>query len=314
MSRVAVFGGTELLEAARSLELEVVSDAAELAVVDADDDASVGAAALLPGTLPRVFIAGVVRAALLRAAGAPHVLERPLTAARLGPIVFALERAREAAPRIVLFIAATGATGRTSLVANLALRLAVRAPALAIDATGTGALAWRLGATVAPWPDLAAVGDELGEAHLRLAAAERDGALIVGGVGSPSAALLRGVIERARGLGAVLVDGPAPAVARDLARGSERVYVCANPDPASAAVTAAVFGDLLGAPARLVVSQARERDVTRLAALFGVPPTFVLPPDEPSCRDALRRRGRTNGALGRAYDAIAEILLADVEP
>ncbi len=118
------------------------------------------------------------------------------------------------------------------------------------------------------------------------------------------------MIALGRGFGAVLVDAPrCDAALRDAA---DRVYVCANPDPASAAATVAVFDDVLRDGARLVVSQARERDASLLTSRFGVPPTFVLPPDEPALRDAMTRRGRVAGRLGRAYDAIAEIFLADL--
>lgn len=310
--RAAILGGADLEAVARSLDLAPQADGASLALIDADDEDAVAAAAALAPDLPRVFIATATRAALLRAAGTAHVVERPLTAARLGPAIFAIERSREPRPRVVLFLAAAGATGRTSLVANLALRIGARSPVIALDATGTGALAWRLGASVAPWSDLAAVGDELGEAHLRLAAAERDGALVLGGLGAPTEALLARVLEIARAMGAALVDAPPPWFAASLRAMADRVYVCANPDPASAAATLGALADLLATGAQLVVSQARERDVDRLATLFGARPSFVLPPDEPACRDALARRGRAAGALGRAYDSLAEILLADL--
>lgn len=312
MRGVAILGGADLEAVARSLDLVPQGDGASLALIDADDEDAVAAAAALAPDLPRVFVASATRASLLRAAAATHVVERPLTAARLGPAIFSIERSREPPPRVVLFLAATGATGRTSLVANLALRIAPRTPVIALDATGTGSLAWRLGTTVAPWSDLAAVGDELGEAHLRLAAAERDGALLLGGLGVPSEALLLRVLEIARGMGAALVDAPPHWFAPELRAIADRVYLCANPDPASAAATSSAFATALASGGQLVVSQARERDVQRLAALFGARPSFVLPPDEPACRDALARRGRTAGALGRAYDSLAEILLADL--
>lgn len=314
MKRVAVCGGEELRGAAASLGLQLDGSSAELVLVDADDEASVACAERLPTRAPRVFVAGVARAALLRAAGAAHVVVGPCSAATLGPVVFAIERADERAPAIFAFVAATGATGRTSLVANLALRVAARVPVVALDGTGTGALAWRMGVTVAPWADIAAVGEDLGEGHLRLASSERDGVSFVGGVGPVSEDQLLRVLELSRALGVVFLDAPGYWFARRVVEAAERVWVCANPDPASAALTRVILADLADRSAQLVVSHAQERDVSHLGREFGRGPTLLLPSDEPACRDALARRGPTGGRLGRAYDAIAELVLAELLP
>ncbi len=312
MIRAVVCGGPDLRSAALALGLDVGSEAPDLVLVDADDDAAVDAARRCEPHAARVFVAESARAALLEAAGVPHVVRRPASAATIGPVIFGIERAHEIRPRVLAFVAATGATGRTSLVVNLAARVAVRTPVVALDATGTGALSWRLGKTVAPWSDLAAVGEDLTEAHLRLAAAESDGVLVLGGSGECGEDLLLRVTEQLRGLGVVLVDAPAHPSACRLADLADRVFVCANPDPASAAATTALFGETLARGGQLVVSQADERDAPGLASAFGRQPAFLLPRDEPACRTALLRRSLTGGRLGLAYDAIAEILLADV--
>jgi hypothetical protein len=305
-------GGEELRSAAAALGLEESGTAAEAAIVDGNDDVCVRQALSLPASLPRVFVADTSRAALLRAAGVRHVLERPLSASALGPIVFALERALASTPRTILCCAASGATGRTSLVANLALRMAKRTPAVAVDATGTGTLAWRLGAVVAPWSDVAAVGPELGEGHLRLAAAEREGLLILGGPGVPDEVLLRRALDLALTLGTVFIDAPGYRPSTLLLERADRIFVCANPDPASAAATRQFLEQLGQRESYLVVSQADERDVPHLTRAFDRSPAFLLPRDEPACRSALETRGPAGGRLGRAYEAIAEILAAEL--
>lgn len=304
-----MLGGADLRAACAELELEERTVGVELIVVDADDDACVARSAAFPPDAPRVFVAERTRAELLRTAGAAHVVTRPVDARTLGPVVFALERARPMTLRLVLFCSASGATGRTLLVANLASRIASRMNVLALDATGTGALAWRLGASVAPWSDIAAVGPDLAETHLRLAAAERSHALVLGGAGAPDPELIVRVARLARDLGLVLVDAPAYRPSPALVEIADRVVVSANPDPASAAATAALLD--LFADAQLVVSQAEERDVPELRRLFGRPPSFLLPRDERSCRAATRGRSPAGGRLGAAYDAIAELLLAE---
>ncbi len=312
MKRVAVCGGEALHAAAEALGLKADEARAEAVLVDAADDGAVARALAFPASLPRVFVADGGRAALLEAAGAAHVVAPPPTASALGPLIHALERGRSRAPTTVLCCAAVGATGRTSLVANLALRAARHTPAVAVDATGTGALAWRLGATVAAWADIAAVGAELGEGHLRLAAAEREQLLIVGGTGAPDEGLTRRVVELARSAGAVFIDAPAHRPAAALVERADRILVCANPDPASGAATRALLDELGERDSQLVVSQAEERDAHELAALFGRPPTYLLPRDEGAFRAALAVRGPIRGKLGRAYDAIAEILVAEL--
>jgi hypothetical protein len=231
-----VLGGEDLRRAAAALGLATDAERAEVVLVDADDDASVARACAF-ASVPRVFVADPPRAAVLRAAGYAYVAERPADAVSLGPVLFALERARPRAARVVICCAACGATGRTSLVANLALRVARRAGVVAIDATGSAMLAWRLGARVAPWAEIAAVGADLGEAHLRLASAECLGALVLGGTGAPDGALLGRVVELCAGLGLVLVDTPAYEPPRELLARADRILVCANPDAASAAAT-----------------------------------------------------------------------------
>lgn len=312
MRNVVILGDDELRRAASALGLEEGGERPEVALIDADDDRSVARAIDL-ASLPRVFVATPARAGLLRAAGYPYVVERPLAPASLGPVLFAMERARPRTARVLLCCAASGATGRTMLVANLTLRLARTAGVIAIDATGTGALAWRLGARVAPWGEIASVGADLGEAHLRLAAAERDGALILGGTGTPDGPLLGRTVELCATQSLVLIDAPAYHPSPELLARADRVLVCANPDAASAAATAALLAELADRDVHLVVSQAEERDAPAVVALFGRPASFLLPRDETACRASLLRRGAAGGRLGRAYDALAEIVAAERE-
>lgn len=313
MKRALVLGAPDVRPAVAALGITRDTTDPDLLIVDADDEGAVEDATRYPSAVARIFIAGASRAALLRAAGVGNVVERPLAVSSLGLAILHVERARARGPRALLFTSATGATGRTSLIANVALRLARRVPVLAIDATSTGALAWRLNLAVAPWADIVGLGEELTEAHLRLAAAERDGALFIGGCGSVSPPQLHRVISTASKFATVLVDSPALALVDDtLLDAAERVYVCANPDVASAAVTAAACASLFDRGAHLVISQARERDAGRLTEVFGYPPAFILPRDEASLRRCLLRRGPANGRLGRAYEVISEIVLADV--
>lgn len=313
MRAAAIFGGDELHQAA--LALGLVEDAArpEVLLIDADDDATINGANAFP-SIPRVFVADAPRAGLLRAAGCPYVVERPVGPASLGPVLFAMERTRPRAARVVLCCAASGATGRTSLVGNLALRVARSAAVTAIDATGTAALAWRLGTRVASWTEIAAVGADLGEAHLRLAAAERDGALVLGGIGVPDSHLLARVVELCATRSVVVVDCPAYRPPEPLVATADRILVCANPDPASGAVTSALLAELADRDPHLVVSQVEQSDAAAIATLFGRPASFLLPRDEAACRASLQRGGIVGGRLGRAYDALAEILAAEPEP
>ena len=313
MRAALILGGDDLRHAAIALGLDDEPLHPDVVLVDADDDQVVERAAAFP-SVPRVFVAERSRASLLRAAGYAFVVERPVAPASLGPVLFAMERSRPQVARVILFCAAAGATGRTSLVANLALRLARCASVVAVDATGTAALSWRLGARVAPWADIAAVGADLGEAHVRLAAAERDGALILGGSGAPDGALVARVVEICAAWSLVLVDAPAYQPGPELVARADRVLVCANPDPASVAATSALLAEFGNADPHLVVSQVEHRDAGRIAALFGRPASCLLPRDEASCRDALQRRGPSGGRLGRAYDALAEVLAAEREP
>jgi hypothetical protein len=313
VKRALALGSEELRSCLEPLGLVLDLTDPEVVLVDADDADAVAIAAGANGSIPRIFVASSARADLLRAAGAAYVVARPFSPSTIGPALLAIERATARPPRTFLFLSASGATGRTSLVANIGLRLARRTPVVIIDATGTGALGWRLGLPVAPWSDLTAVGDELSEAQLRLAAGEREGALVVGGSGAFTEEQLARVIAVGRGLGVVLVDGPAHwLLGASLVERADRILVSANPDPASVALTAALCAGALARGAQLVVSQAREADVADLRAAFGHAPAFLLPRDERACAEALRRRGPTGGALGRAYDAIAEIALAEV--
>jgi hypothetical protein len=102
----------------------------------------------------------------------------------------------------------------------------------------------------------------------------------------------------------VLVDAPPlfDAGAR-VARGSaDRVVVLTYDDAASLAALDALS---LGDGEWIVASQSRSSRIGPHAVFR------ALPRDEPAVAEALSRRDRVGGALGRAYDALAEIIALD---
>ena len=204
--------------------------------------------------------------------------------------------------RVLTLTAARGGVGRTLCAANLARRLAGVGSVLALDATGTGALAWWLGVEARPWSDLEVLSAELRPEHLELIATSVGSRLtLIGGAPAvPSLEALVATIGVARTL-ADLVVVDAPPLADHRAQAcvalSDRVLVLSYADPASAAALGAA---VLPGSAWLIGSQAAIDGAFR-----------VLPRDERAVGDALQRRGVTSGALGRAYDELAELLAID---
>lgn len=303
MTRVAVCGGPELVEAVEALGLVEATDP-ELVIVDIRSAAAVARAAGLPLSTPRVIVADGPSAALLRAAGMPHVATS-VAPEVLGPLVAAAlpRRAREATHRIVV-TAARGGVGRTLLVANLARRVARRCPLWVVDATGTGTAAWWLRAEARPWAELEPLVGELSLEHLRIVAADaHPGIRALGGGGpAPSAPLLAACLrELAHEL--VIVDAGLLAdertrALRDGEDPARRTLVLTYADPAS---VAALEPHDLGT-AWLIASQGR---------LAGREAFRTLPRDDDAVGAALAGRGSVGGKLGRAYDELAELLAID---
>ncbi|MGH2450739.1 MAG: hypothetical protein ACRDGE_05630, partial [Candidatus Limnocylindria bacterium] len=101
----------------------------------------------------------------------------------------------------------------------------------------------------------------------------------------------------------VLVDGPLLADERtaSLIERADRVLELAYDDPASLAL----MPRDASAGTWLIASQSR-------AARLGGREVFrALPRDEVAVADAIRSRAATGGALGRAFDDIAELLAID---
>jgi hypothetical protein len=176
---------------------------------------------------------------------------------------------------------------------------------MAIDATGTGALGWWLAVEPRPWADLEALAGELRAEHVELVATPAGPRLaVVGGAPAlPSADVLAMTIAAARERAdLLLIDAPAlpDDRAHTAATRSDRVLVLSYADAASRAALASAD---VPAGAWLIGSQCQ--------ADPPVDAFRVLPRDERAIADALATQGRAGGALGRAYDELAELLAID---
>jgi len=309
--RVAVVGGADLAAAVATLGLEAVTERPELALVDLRDPAAIAGAAALPLALPRVVVADPEQRALARALGIPDAaIAATAEPAALGPLIEAVAPVMRPRPtHAVLVTAARGGTGRTLLVANLARRLARRCATLVLDLTGTGAAGWWLGVTPRPWGDLEGLAHELSSEQLGVVAEDAARSLrVVGGAPhAPSVPVAMAAARAALGLvELVLVDAPllADERTRAVVPLADRVLVLGYDDAASgAALDAAERPD----GAWSVASQPTRRSEGERA------PFFVLPRDETAIAAALASRAATGGALGRAYDALAELIATDAE-
>ena len=295
--------GAALAEPARVLDLD--PDARpQLVLVDLRDPAAAAAAAVYPATLPRVAVVTDEQRDLLAASGATVATVTSTDPAVLGPLVAAIAaRVPRSATRLVVVSSARGGVGRTMLVANLARRLAPLRSVLAIDLTASGALGWWLGVDARPWSDVAPVTDELGPEHLGLLASDVAPRLSVlgGPPDMPTAALAAATLRAARELvELVIVD--APPVADPLTRAAidlaDRVLVLSYDDDVSRAILAAAAIPL--------------DEVWRIGAQGPIAGAFrTLPRDERSVARAMTTRRPVGGALGAAYDSLAELLAID---
>lgn len=306
MTRAAICGGAELIAAAAAVGL-VDSEPAQLAIVDMRDAAGVARAAALAPDTPRVLVTDADGARMLRAAGVRHVAESMAPEA-LGPLVAgALPPPHRDATRRIVVTAARGGVGRTMLVVNVARRISRRRPVWLVDATGTGAAAWWMGAEVRPWAELEPLSPELSVEHLRIVAAEPSpGLRVLGGGGAvPTTGLLASCLLDLAGAGELaIVDAPLLADERTRAmsegpEGDSRILIVSYADPASLAV---LEPHDVG-QAWLIASQSRTLGGRRVFR--------VLPRDEAAVAEAYRSRSAVAGRLGRAYDELAELLTID---
>jgi Mrp family chromosome partitioning ATPase len=307
--RVAICGGADLRAAAGTLGLEPCdAGRPDLVLVDLRDEAACVAAAALESGIPRVAVAGDAERALAAALGYDaSAIAASCEPAALGPLVVAaLPRRVRRATRVIVVTGARGGVGRTLLAANLARRLASRTAVAAVDATGTGALGWWLQCAPRAWAELEGLADELTAEHLAVVAAESAGARVIGGAPlAPTRALAESTVRAAMSLAElVLVDAPllADERCRALAAVADRVLVLSYDDPLS---TASLDASDAPSDSWLLASQSR-------AARIGDRPAFRgLPRDEAAVSAALSGRRAAGGALGRAYDELAELLALD---
>jgi len=308
--RVALCGGADLATAAEVLGLIAVEPTrADVALVDLRDAAALAQAAALAPELPRVVILADEHLALAGALGVPsRSVATSCEPAVLGPLIAAtLPTARRSSTRSIMVTSVRGGAGRTLLVANLARRLAPLRATLCLDLTGDGTLSWWLGATSGGWSELEDLTDELTAEHLGVVATEAaPGLRLVGGPPfAPSVQLAQSVFRAALELSEiVLVDAPtlADERTRRLAASADRVLVLSYDDPISVAALAAA-----DVPERawLIASQS-------IATSLGGRDVFrALPRAEGTIAAATSRPNALDGALGKAYDGLAEIIAID---
>lgn len=307
--RAAICGGDDLRAAAAALGLEPCdAGRPDLVLVDLRDPSACAVAAALEAVIPRVAVAGESERALAAALGYDaSSIATTCEPAALGPLVVAaLPRTPRRATRVVVMTAARGGVGRSLLVANLARRLASRLTVAAVDATGTGALGWWLECAPRAWTELEGLTDELTAEHLAVVATETAGLRVIGGAPvAPTRALAEATVRAAASLAElVLVDTPliSDDRGRALAAVADRVLVLSYDDPLSLATLGAseIPGD-----AWLLASQSRTPRLGAHAAFR------ALPRDEAAVGAALSGRRAVGGALGRAYDELAELIALD---
>ena len=308
--RVALYGGADLASAAEVLGLIAVdATRADLALVDLRDPEALAHAAALAPEFPRVIVLGDDQVALAGALGIPsHSIARSCEPAVLGPLIAAtLPQARRGSTRSILVTSARGGAGRSLLVSNLARRLALVRATLCLDLTGDGTLSWWLGATASGWSDLEDLTDELTAEHLGVVATEAaPGLRIVGGAPyAPSVQLAQSAFRAALELSeVVLVDAPtlADERTRRLVGAVDRVIVLSYDDPISVAALASAD---VPEGAWLIASQ------SIATSLCGRDVFRTLPRAESAIAAATSRPNALGGALGKAYDELAEIIVID---
>lgn len=309
MTRVALCGPA-LAEAASTLGLEPVDERPEVVLLDLADADAVRAASAIDPSVPRIVLADGEHAELLRALGAGSFrVAASSKPGAIGPLLAATLPVRPPrATRLVVVTGPVGGSGRTLLAVNLAARLATRGSVVLLDLTGSGSAAWWLRVTPSPWSDLEGLIDELTPEHLGVVAAERDGVRVVGAAGPmPSPRLAVAAARAAVGL-ADLVVVDAPAIADDRAQAiagfADRVLLVAPDDP----VSAAALAQLGPSDHWLIGSRCRGQRLGGRAVMRS------LPDDPAAVRAAARDGGAVAGALGRAYDDLAELLAIDATP
>ena len=308
--RVALYGGADLAHAAEVLGLIVVEAArADLALLDLRDPEALAHAATLAPEVPRVVVLGEEQVALAGALGIPgRSVARSCEPAVLGPLIGAtLPQSKRGSTRSILVTSARGGAGRSLLVSNLARRLALLRATLCLDLTGDGTLSWWLGTTTGGWSDLEDLTDELTAEHLGVVATEAaPGLRIVGGAPyAPSVQLAQSAFRAALELSeVVLVDAPtlADERTRRLAGAVDRVIVLSYDDPISIAALASAD---VPEGAWLIASQS----IT--TSLCGRDVFRTLPRAEGAIAAAASRPSALGGVLGKAYDALAEIIAID---
>lgn len=306
MTRALVCGGDDLRHAAAVLQLTVVDDRPELALVDLRRPDMIARAATLPPSVPRIVVCAPEQRPTLVAAGlGDAAIAESAEPADLGPLVFAAMPTIRRPTRTVAVTASRGGVGRTLLVANLAVRVAPLSSVAVLDLTGSGALGWWLRTACAPWSDLESLAGELSADHLAVLGQEvRPGLRVLGGRGgAPSNALATAALAAALELAEiVLVDGPTLAEPRTalLTERADRVLEVAYEDPAS---LSCLSDQAL--PSWLIASQS-------FATRLGGREVFrALPPDARAVGEAMRSREPVRGALGRAYDDLADLIAID---
>jgi len=308
-AKAAICGGAELRAAAHVLGLEPCdAGRPDLVLVDLRDTSACAAAAAIERAVPRVAVAGESEGALAAALGYDRsAIAATCEPAALGPLVVAaLPKKTRRSTRVVVITGARGGVGRTLLAANLARRLASRLAVAVVDATGTGALGWWLACAPRTWAELEGLTDELTAEHLSVVASESAGVRVIGGAPiAPTRALAESTVRAAASLAElVIVDAPmlADDRARALAVVADRLLVLSYDDPLSLATLVA---DELPADAWLLVSQSGAARIGDRAAFR------ALPRDEAAVGAALSARRAAGGALGRAYDELAELIALD---
>jgi hypothetical protein len=280
----------------------------DLILVDLRDPSSCISAAAFASAIPRVAVAGENERALAAALGYDAAsIAATCEPAALGPLVVAaLPRAPRRATRVVVITGVRGGVGRTLLVANLARRLATRLGVAAVDATGTGALGWWLQCSPRAWTELEGLTDELTAEHLAVVAVESAGLRVIGGAPvAPTRALAESTVRAAASLAElVVVDAPvlADERGRALAAIADRMLVLSYDDPLSLVT---IEASDVPADAWLMASQSRVPRLGERAAFR------ALPRDEAAVAAALSGRRAAGGALGRAYDELAELIALD---
>ena len=307
--RAAICGGDDLRVAAATLGLEPCDTARpDLVLVDLRDPTSCAAAAVFEPAIPRVAVAGETERALAGALGYDaSSLAATCEPAALGPLVVAaLPRAPRRVTRVVVITGVRGGVGRTLLAANLARRLATRLGVVALDATGTGALGWWLQCAPRAWTELEGLTDELTAEHLAVVAVESAGLRVIGGAPvAPTRALAESTVRAAASLAElVIIDAPVLADdrGRALASVADRMLVLSYDDQLSLAT---IEASDVPTDAWLMASQSRTPRLGARAAFR------ALPRDEAAVAAALSGRRGVGGALGRAYDELAELIALD---